>query len=1822
MASKDVGGASELDSKSNVNYVRNRAVCKRKVTQMLNFITDKLEKNELNKVNFESQKALIKTTLAEIKEFDDLFNNYKFELKCSDEDMLKEIDSQTAYHCQVISTISSIENTLNDVNNVTVNSSVNASVREPMNVSLSDVRPPVLQCSNFSGEEEDKFAFSNFLTQFKNIIDCKVHLSKSAKLSYLIGYLRGYALCIIKHLAISDDNYDIAVTLLIEEFLDKPFLIDEGLKKVLNISPKFDVTYKQTRVYINEVRTLLHELNNLGCDLLATDSAGCQLVSHIVFSKLPPLVRKELAAKVDNTYPTIGDIFENFNSVLKGIVRNSNVKPNTTPKLFNKTPSKQSGNFSVATLQNYRTENKPDHKTGVDNKQCKFCNLIGHTISYCSKYLSLNSRRTRCEELGLCDLCTSSKHRSDQCVAMRGGLPFACRNCKKKTHVDAMCPEKKVPISSTNVCINHSREDGKPYLLPTISLNVSKNGAPFKVRFLIDPGSQRSYINARVLGEQSCILNGKKIPFIINTYNSSETKHFNETLLDVNLFGRNLTLPVLVDSNFNLEFTVCDIDIALHNLQREGYALADSAFDLGSNNNYIKLDALMGVDLLQYLPNFSKIDCMNGAAFLICGTVVPFGTIENFLYPHQIKPVEYYSNINTFKENGEIDETLINFVLEPESKFLDPVSPVLSLTSVEQGLENMFSLESLGIDETLSHSNYDEFKISEFNSNLEFIDGKYHVKLPWIENKIDLVPSNHKLALAVLNRVERSLNYQNLIDQYQAVFDQQLEDGIIERIFVDPSDYDKHVWIPHRPVVKFSQQTTTKVRPVFNCSLKIGDYPSLNESAYAGIDLLTNLTSLLFKFRSNNYVLIGDIKQAFLQIKLKDDFDRNKFSFFWRKNGELMMYRYSTLVFGFCTSPFALNYVIKQHVAKYPDDRCTKALLENFYVDNLIISGNQLNELAGIHDNACERMSEGGFSLRSWNSNSDYLIKIFKSRDIYVSHGCPTEKVLGYEYNPSSDKISLSNIAPDTDARTKRDILSEVSKIFDPLGLILPVTIRGRLLIRELWINKFNWDEILPASFCNSWSKLSSDLKGANDISFPRKTLNTDEKSSLCIFTDASKSSYGFAAYAVGKENSELIFAKCKVAPNKPRSVPTLELLGVFLALKCLEFILSSCVNSFKKVFVAIDAQIVLSWVLSNNVKTKNMFVKNRIKDIKVICENIRSVFDIEINFKYVKTNENPADLLTRGLSVSQFKEQVEFWIHGPSWLKGQIVWPVNDMLCLSNESRAQVCAATLNAVPSIINFNRFSSVHKLFKTVFFVFKFINNCRKRIADNIEHAKVFCLKEMQREIFHEEINYLKTVRINSNTKTVPDLVSKLNLFLDDKELLRSRGRTPLNYTLDEKILNPVLIAKKHPLTTLIVEDSHKRCKHLGLQTTVNFIRSHGYWIPSARQSVKNIIANCILCQKFNNFAFKYPKMTSMPEHKMKFVKPFLHVGVDYTGHLWVHCNDKNSQIKMYIVIYTCMNIRAIHLDLLPDMSTKSFLLSFTRFCNLYGIPSHLYSDNAKSFVAGGTILKESLNSTLFCNYFERNNIKHVTIPLYSAWVGASWERMIRVVKSALYKTIGRVKLSYFELLTVLSDVQNAINSRPLTYRSSDVDLEVITPNSFLKYHDNANLIFNTEDVWKSEPDSDTLNFTLDKRNEAFLHFRNLWHTSYLLSLREHYRDLYDVAWENRVKPNDVVLVKLPNKPRPFWLMGRVLSLVAGHDNKIRSVKLKRGDGKTCHHSINHLYPLELNLTHNSSTENGKISISSQVLPDCAQRLKSRPVRQAAIVCKNNLRKMSF
>ena len=1671
-----------------------------------------------------------------------------------------------------------------------------------------------VECPVFNGDEKDCLEFKNWLVHFEAVVKTEKHWTEETKITYLKSKVLKNAAQFIAHLDARAGNYDACLKALKEQYEDESFIVDEYFKLLYNESPDYDETYTKTRVYIAGVRNHLHNLKtHYNIDLLDEASSGHKFLSHIIFGKFSGELRKAFSRECKSDYPTFAKILEHYGKVINSLARNRRKRPVAVTKLtpkpsnYSKPWQNKNPNTHATTLNFAVPEVKKKHEELV--LHCRFCNVNGHSNLHCPNFLTCDDRIKKCKELKICIYCTSLKHDSENCQGLQDKLWKACKFCNSRQHIGALCPKRTIskPIN-TNACLSTSVGQQSNYLLPVLSITMQgREGKQVTFNALFDTASSRSYINPKVANMLA--IKGNLVTNMqheVRTFLGMGTKSLGETTLQVYFpSGKYHALPIFIDDSFYIDLEVRGLSRVVTNLRALNYPLGA---EFNESSDKLEINGLIGSDIIQYI-NFFTVKCMSGIALNIENKIIPFGNSEHFLYPGQ---VGNFSNCHSIENNyktilSEVKcpDTFVNTCLDPKATYEDSFGPIFDESSVERRLDRMVSCDSLGIGDIADQgvSDYDKIRIDQFEAGIEIKDQVY-VELVW-EDNVSEVPSNHAVALSVLDRVSKKLEKNGLLEVYNNVFFEQLSENIIEEFECDPKDFNKYIWLPHRPVVKDEAQSTFKVRPVFNASLKTSpDKPSLNEASYQGINNMQDMLMLIMLFRTNKFVLLGDLRKAFLQIRLKLLRDRNRFCFFLKHGNRLRCFRYNTLLFGYCCSPFILNFVIK-HIAKlHPADDCSRMMQSSFFVDNLVKTGNSVEELTQLYLESVKRLEDVHFDLRSCNSNSSELQAQMKKDDRYVKHGQELDKVLGYHYSPDSDQLQVHSVSMDSEANSKRKILSESSKLFDPLSLTGPVTVRSKQLISKLWkrkrSQKNHWDETVDKECCKEWANLSKDLEGLSSVKFPRMSLLDDLPMDVFIFCDASKYSYGFVAYAVQQGESNFLFAKPKVAPLSGRSLPQLELLGAVLGSQGLLTILETFKHvKINYVYIHLDAQIVLSWVLSPS-RTKNVYTSNCIKSVKKNVIDASEKYGVEILFKYVPTGDNPADMLSRGITLEKFIAQLDFWIHGPEWIRGETVhWPSSDFGCLSEASKNLVmCTLGVERSPlsPVVAFERFSCFTRLLASTSRVFSFLKSIgvlkeetMRRLwgtTEALEISKLHLIKIMQADAFPHELDYLSGPRVGS----IPARVRDMNLFLDKFGIIRSDGRMGKVHKFDYNLIYPILLApRQHALTQLIVKFYHHEVQHLGIQSTLNKVKRAGFRFIHPYQTVKAIIKPCMTCKKINSLSFNYPKMTDLPRDRVNLVRPYLHIGVDYTGFIMVKEGEK--EVKYYLLILTCLSTRAIHLELIPNQSTEQFVLALVRFCNVYGIPEAIYSDNALSFISGALVMKEVFTSDEFKSAFGTHSIKHITIPLGAPWVGSVWERCIRTVKTCLRKAIGRQKLDYFRLKTVLSDIQSAVNQRPLTYRcSEDFGLEVISPSNFLNpYVENSLLIKNPKGLLSNTKARKLLIESLETRDNLLETFKQIWYDEYLLGLRDSFRDLHDAKFVNQVRVGDIVLLKNTQpsvvKKRQHWSLARVLELVYGADGKVRSVKLLKGtaDYQTKPrqpelHPINHLFPLELNITH--------------------------------------------
>ena len=676
---------------------------------------------------------------------------------------------------------------------------------------------------------------------------------------------------------------------------------------------------------------------------------------------------------------------------------------------------------------------------------------------------------------------------------------------------------------------------------------------------------------------------------------------------------------------------------------------------------------------------------------------------------------------------------------------------------------------------------------------------------------------------------------------------------------------------------------TTKLRIVYDASAKIRkNARSLNDCLYRGPVILPDLCGLLMRFRLPPVAIVADVEKAFLQIGIRPQ-DRDVTRFLWLRDAKrpdvvddnLATYRFCRVPFGLICSPFLLGETIKYHL-RHDGSSLARTLVDNIYVDNIFIGAASVTEAYHIYEQATCIFKKASMKLRQWSSNSHQLLQLLPAAD---STSSGTVSVLGIPWNTSTDQVSIpgSPSLQPSDVLTKRHVLSQVTTIYDPLGLINPVTFSGKVFLQEICQSHVSWDEPLPARECGEWDRLTQVLRDIPTLKLPRfqPTLYECTSYELHIFCDASCKSYAATVYLRGTRGqsiaTSLVFSKMRLAPFRTRSrphakqrrgtqitLPRLELLGALIGVRAGAFISDQLKLPITKRTVWLDSQCVLHWLKTT--KPLSVFVENRITEIRK---------NSNTTYCYVPTSQNPADLATRGCTIPQLKASTMWW-QDPPWLQlPDNCWPKWNLPDITptilefvrdevrgpkffHETPSTVAVSTLTdghstplASPLSINETRFSRLRTLLRVTAYILKFLTarlwqrlsddtraNLRRNrkllstlldrsgeplppSADDLRNARLLWEYTLQRRRFSDVITAIQTRRQHH-------LVRQLGLQLDDHALLRCHGRFE-HATISPTARTPILLSRKEHYTRLVIQEIHERLFHAGTSHTLAQVR---------------------------------------------------------------------------------------------------------------------------------------------------------------------------------------------------------------------------------------------------------------------------------------------------------------------------------------------------------------------------------------------------------------
>jgi len=494
-----------------------------------------------------------------------------------------------------------------------------------------------------------------------------------------------------------------------------------------------------------------------------------------------------------------------------------------------------------------------------------------------------------------------------------------------------------------------------------------------------------------------------------------------------------------------------------------------------------------------------------------------------------------------------------------------------------------------------------------------------------------------------------------------------------------------------------------------------------------------------------------------------------------------------------------------------------------------------------------------------------------------------------------------------------------------------------------------------------------------------------------------------------------------------------------------------------------------------------------------------------------------------------------------------------------------------------IIDLANYSSHSRLLAVTAYISRFISNCRKQPLDRLSGpltpeelltAEMKWVKQCQRDVYSTALLDLTS---NSSSKKRATIIRQLNLFLDNDGLIRCKGRIH-NAPLSADAKFPLLLPPKHKFTSLLILKVHIQLFHAGTNATLTLIRQR-YWIPTGRQRVKSLLHHCTTCRRHTGKPYPIPDPPPLPAIRTRDCQPFTITGIDFTGAMYVRQAD--SEQKVYICLFTCATTRAIHLEIVTDLSVETFLLAFRRFASRRSLPQVIVSDNASTYTAAADELQQLIHSDHLTEMLGRRGVQWKFIPKRAPWYGGWWERLVGLTKIALKKVLGKSRITLTVLETLVVEVEAILNDRPLTHISPDIDdLEPLTLAHLLHGHRIVSLPRETTD--KQELDDPTFG-NLDDINrrsqlQAFLlnQFKFRWRHEYLTSLREYHR----TSGQNTqtIKPGDVVLIH-DDTPRITWKLAVIEELLKGNDGLVRAANIRTAQGRT-NRPTARLIPLEV------------------------------------------------
>lgn len=983
-----------------------------------------------------------------------------------------------------------------------------------------------------------------------------------------------------------------------------------------------------------------------------------------------------------------------------------------------------------------------------------------------------------------------------------------------------------------------------------------------------------------------------------------------------------------------------------------------------------------------------------------------------------------------------------------------------------------------------------------------------------------------------------------------------------------------------------------RMRLIWDAAAKVSG-KSLNDYLLPGPNLYNSLLSMLMKMREGVYMVKGDISEMFHQVQIRIE-DRPALRFIHKDtiDGKIKHYQCNVMIFGAISSPCTSQY-IKNLVAEDLKDVnpcAAEAIKSQTYVDDLIVSFNDIDHGKRLIRDARRMLKTGGFNLVKLRGNHLNILDLAKVDFTEEDQNNPKlisteeqEKILGYDLNFKTDQISLALSLEKVDKAilngskvpSKTEVLKFLMSCYDPLGFVTFYTSKIKLIYHWMCKSKLDWKDLLNEQHMPFWNKCLKWKNELHQIKIPRcyslKVIENHKKQ-LIIFGDAGKEMLCNVAFLrIVDENDqqidyEFIMAKSYTVPCKQkRTIPELEL---DVAVKNVELAKTIQINhSFvfdERKFIT-DSGCVFHWI-TNGPNKPSLYVRNR-------CNKIRSSSERN-EWVWLPTTFMVADFGTKFDALPEITYDND-WFHpkifslpGEDWLSSKPPQEdVENQLYLHMNAKPE----SANQKETVIDVTKFSSWNKMVNVMSLVCKFINNIVKRIhekdekrATNIRvkfgkgvssisfyESELIIIKRAQQEKFADEIDtLLKNEKLSKRSK-----LRKITAFVDQEGTLRKHTRLPKESNFPHDKIFPIVLPKQHRVTELIIMHFHKNNRHKDYKTIEALIMQK-YYIQDITCTIKRVIRNlCFHCKK-RNAKPDQPMMGDLPSYRLATYTPnFTYCIVDVCGPFFTSVGRRTE--KRWLFVNSCLTSRSTHIEILYSMSAQSCLMALQNSINLRGAPKRIISDNGSNFLGASNILREmqsKWNKILMEKNIIMSPIEWDFNPAKASHMNGSVERVIGLVKSTLKEfhhiLDKRMLVPNDEVFrTMICEIIGMVNNRPLTMLPLEKgENEFLTPNHFLMLRSNFQISTSNTDEYLTGKVKQWVEIK-ELINQLWDHFN----TAYIKEIQE--REKW-IDFKTPLKTGDIVILADPTITN-LWRLGVIIEATTGSMDQVRKLKIRLG-----------------------------------------------------------------